>query len=427
MENKDLRQILAILAKEIKILTRDRQALALLFAMPAFFILVMSYALEGVFEGGSSSRPVEVAVINLDRGGLSREVISDLKGLEGIVLAEALDGVPMTQERAEELVRQGQYSLALSIPEGFSEKILSLSQDPAGRVAVTFIYDPATNIRLLSGIRGTLQGAILRRTLLATAPARFKKALASVMGPFAAFAGPDSKNMERQIDELLAKANKGGENEPEVKFLSRSPRGHASGRFPSATEQNVPAYTIFGVFFIVLTLASSFIQEKKEGTFQRILSAPLSQATLLIGKLLPYYLVNLIQIILMFAVGVVFFRLKVGDPAALMIVSLSLALAANGLGLLVASLARTEAQVNGYSVFLAIILSALGGMLVPAYIMPPFMKTLSLFTPHAWALAGYQDVIVRGLGAGEVLPEAGVLLFFAGIFFTFAWWKFRFR
>jgi len=110
MENKDLRQILAILAKEIKILTRDRQALALLFAMPAFFILVMSYALEGVFEGGSSSRPVEVAVINLDRGGLSREVISDLKGLEGIVLAEALDGVPMTQERAEELVRQGQYS-----------------------------------------------------------------------------------------------------------------------------------------------------------------------------------------------------------------------------------------------------------------------------------------------------------------------------
>jgi len=135
----------------------------------------------------------------------------------------------------------------------------------------------------------------------------------------------------------------------------------------------------------------------------------------------------LIQIILMFAVGVVFFRLKVGDPAALMIVSLSLALAANGLGLLVASLARTEAQVNGYSVFLAIILSALGGMLVPAYIMPPFMKTLSLFTPHAWALAGYQDVIVRGLGAGEVLPEAGVLLFFAGIFFTFAWWKFRFR
>jgi len=106
---------------------------------------------------------------------------------------------------------------------------------------------------------------------------------------------------------------------------------------------------------------------------------------------------------------------------------LALALAANGLGLLVASLGKSEAQVEGLAVFLAITLSALGGMLVPAYVMPGAMRTLSLFTPHAWALAGYQDVIVRGLGVGEVIPETGVLLLFAGLFFTFAWWKFRFQ
>jgi len=126
-------------------------------------------------------------------------------------------------------------------------------------------------------------------------------------------------------------------------------------------------------------------------------------------------------------VGVALFGMKLGDPAALIIVSLALALAANGLGLLVASLGKSEAQVNGLSVFLAIILSALGGMLVPAYIMPGFMKTFSLFTPHAWALAGYQDVIVRGLGVRQVLPEAGILLAFAGLFFVFALWKFRFQ
>jgi ABC-2 type transport system permease protein len=129
----------------------------------------------------------------------------------------------------------------------------------------------------------------------------------------------------------------------------------------------------------------------------------------------------------MFAVGVFFFHMKLGDPMAMMVVSLALALAANGLGLVVASLGRTEAQVNGLSVFLAITLSALGGMLVPAYIMPGAMKTISLFTPHAWALAGYQDVIVRGLGVHQVLPEVGILLAFAGLFFVFALWKFRFQ
>jgi ABC-2 type transport system permease protein len=103
-----------------------------------------------------------------------------------------------------------------------------------------------------------------------------------------------------------------------------------------------------------------------------------------------------------------------------------LAAAANGLGLLVAALGKTEAQVNGLSVLLAITLSALGGMMVPTFIMPGLMKSLSLFTPHAWALAGYHDIIVRGLSVKQILPEVGVLLGFASLFFTIALWRFRF-
>jgi ABC-2 type transport system permease protein len=417
--------ILAILAKELKILTRDRQALALLFAMPAFFILVMSFSLEGVFEAGSRARPFEIAVVNRDPGPLSREILSDLKEVEGVVLVETVKGAPLTIERAEELVREGSYPLALLIPEGFSNQVLTSGGDRAEKATVTFIHDPGTNTRILSGIKGTLQGIILRRTLLAALPERLKKAL--VAAPFSPPGFPPSQGMEKQLDQWLAKAIQEKGIDQEISFLSRSPRGYASGRMPSATEQNVPAYTIFGVFFIVLTLASSFIQEKKEGTFQRILSAPLSKSSLLAGKLLPYFFVNLVQIALMFAVGVIFFGMKLGNLPALVLVSIALALAANGLGLLVASLGKTEAQVNSLSVFLAITLGALGGMMVPAYIMPGFMKTLSLFTPHAWALAGYQGVIVRGLGVSQILPEVGVLMVFAGSFFVLALSRFRFH
>jgi ABC-2 type transport system permease protein len=152
----------------------------------------------------------------------------------------------------------------------------------------------------------------------------------------------------------------------------------------------------------------------------------MTRATLLVGKLIPYYLVNLVQIGLMFAVGVLLYGVRTGSVPALVVVSLALAASANGMGLLVAALGRTEAQVNGFSVLLAVALSALGGMMVPSFVMPPGLRLLSRFTPHAWALEGYHDAMIRGLGLRDVLPEAGVLLGFAALFFAFALWRFRF-
>jgi len=128
----------------------------------------------------------------------------------------------------------------------------------------------------------------------------------------------------------------------------------------------------------------------------------------------------------MFSIGVVVFGISLGHLPALVMVSLALAAAANGLGLLVAAVGKTEPQVNSLSVLLAITLSALGGMMVPTFIMPDLLKTLSLFTPHAWALAGYHDVIIRGLGVKAVLTETLVLLGFASFFFVVALWRFRF-
>jgi ABC-2 type transport system permease protein len=421
-----LHQILAIAEKELKVILRDRQALALLFAMPAFFILVMSYALEGVFEAGSRSSPIEILVVGLDGGALGREVREDFKGLEGILIHECLNGQTLTLERAETLVLKGIYPLVLVFPRGFSDWILTPPQFRKGaKPTVRFIHDPATNERLLSGVKGMIQGVILRRALLVSLTRQLADAFAAPVAPIPSVDAP-APDTGPGPGQPLPGGGAGRIQEPEVVFLSGPPKGMGTGRHPTATEQNVPAYTIFGVFFIVLTLAVGFVQEKKEGTFQRMLSAPLSPAALLVGKLLPYLLVNLIQIALMFSIGVFLFGMRLGDIPALLVVSVALALVANGMGLMVASVGRTEAQVSALSVLLAITLSALGGMMVPTFVMPGAMRTLSLFTPHAWALSGYHDIIVRGQGIGQVLPETGVLLAFAAGFFLVALWRFRF-
>ncbi len=410
-----IHQIIAITLKELKVLWFDREALALLFAMPLFFILVMSFALEGVFQSGSRSHPIEILVVHQKAGPLADQAISDLKRMEGLLLIETHEGIPLTPDKAEQLIGKGVHSLALFFPEGYTEQILKTSKDPQKeRATVYLISDPAMNLQLLATVKGAIQGAIERQVLFARVTERLKERLGTLGGPVG------------QLDDMLGNTNIRGREMSGVDLIHTFPKGFNAGRRPTATEQNVPAYTIFGVFFIVLTLASSFLQEKKDGTFQRILAAPLSKTALLIGKLLPYYLVNLIQIGLMFCIGVAVFGIRLGHLPALVVVSFALAAAANGLGLLVAALGKTEPQVNALSVLLAITLSALGGMMVPTFVMPDLMKTLSLFTPHAWALAGYHDVIIRGLGIKEVLTEVAILLGFACFFFVIALWRFRF-
>jgi ABC-2 type transport system permease protein len=184
---------------------------------------------------------------------------------------------------------------------------------------------------------------------------------------------------------------------------------------------------LFGVFFIVQVVATSILREKQDGTFRRLMVAPISRTALLIGKVLPYYLINLLQVAVMFAVGVFMFNMSLGnDPLALVIVTLCTAAASTGLGLLVAALGKTAEQIGGISSLLVITLAALGGSMVPTFIMPPFMQTLSKISPHAWALEGYQNVIVRGLGVASILPEAGMLMLFAVVFFGVAVWRFKF-
>ena len=203
-------------------------------------------------------------------------------------------------------------------------------------------------------------------------------------------------------------------------------------RTPNAVEQNVPAYTLFGVFFIVEVLANNLMLEKQLGTFRRLLAAPLFRAALLGGKLLAFLCLNLLQIVLMFLVGMVVLPLfgapPLGlgaHPEGLLLVSLAVSLAANGLGLLVATIAKTSEQVVGISLMLVIPMAVLGGVMAPRFIMPPFMQTLGLLSPHTWALESYHDVILRGATAVDILPGVGVLLGFALVFFSLAAWRFR--
>jgi ABC-2 type transport system permease protein len=418
------RQIMVLAIKEMKVIGSDREALLLLFAMPMFFIFVMSLALQGVFDAGTATRPLEVLIVNEHGGLLAEQMIADLRGLAGLALIETADGAPLDREKAEGSILRGKHSLALIFGAGVSEGIQPGSPSPAP--SVTLISDPATHIPVLNSLKAIVQTAIERRVLMANLPRYMQKAIEDSLENIPYDREAFSREIERRFESVLREVNAAAAAHSRVAFEHVFPKRVPAHTRPSSAEQNVPAYTIFGVFFIVLTLSAGIQREKQEGTFQRILSAPLKKSTLLIGKLVPYYCLNLIQIGLMFSVAFLLFDLPVRNLSAMILVSLALAAAANGLGLLTAALGKTESQVNSLSILFAITLAALGGMMVPTFLMPGFMQTLAMFTPHAWALEGYHDVMLRGFGMKEVLPETGILMAFAALFFAVALWRFRF-
>ena len=423
-----LNQILAITKKELKVILRDRGALVGLFLLPIAFILVMTSALQGVFDTGSSDNPVRLLIVNQDQGSIADNVISDLHTVSGLELIEAQAGQALTRTAAEDLITTGQYSIALVFPQDFSERILAAATQPdSAETTVTFITDPTVGSQLLSPARGMVQGYVDREASLAQVPGRTELGFDTLANQVPAEQAPVVRSIGSSfVSQLVDDQNQYASNTG-VTYQVVSPAKYQAAEVPTSAQQNVPGYTIYGVFFIIQTIATSLFREKNEGTFRRLQAAPLSQATLLAGKMLPYFLVNLVQIALMFTVGVVIFHMSLGhDPLALILLSLASAAAATGMGLLLASLTKTQEQAGSLGTLLAVMLSAIGGSMIPTFVMPHFMQTLSKFTPHSWALNGFQDVIVRGLSVSAILPSVGVLLAFAAGFWAIALWRFRF-
>jgi ABC-2 type transport system permease protein len=417
-----LNQLLAFTWKDLKIFFKDPGAVALIFLQPFMFIVVMSYALGGLFEPGKDL--IRLLAVNRDRGTQAATILQQLDEMEAFQVETVWEGQPLTQETAEKLILEGKRSLALVFPPDFSEVLEQLPSAALRRTRVLVIVDPATSSQFVEPILGTLQGLIERSTYTAMMP----KGLDYLFAQLAPQIPPEQREaFKARAQEAMSGGLFGGEEA--VVILERTaPPEMRVEKYPNAFQQNVPGYTIYGLFWIVSLLAGSVLQEKREGTFRRLLVAPLSRAVMLAGKLLPYYLINLIQIAIMLGASSLLFGLSLGrSPLALLAVSLAAAAAATGLGMLVAALTRTEAQAGGLTVLLLLTMSALGGCFVPRFIMPDWLKTIGLITPHAWALDAYQDLLVRGYGLLEVLPKVSGLTVFAIIFFAIGVWRFHFE
>lgn len=422
-------KLFSILKKDLLILIRNRAEMAVLFLMPLAFIIPISLALGSGDGYGISrdNRMIPLPVVNQDGGPRAQDLLVSIgeslllenQFTEDQVKSLNLIDEPVCQESpaspacheltAKTLLSRSRRIAMIIIPPGFSESV-----DNAEPVEITLLYDPAGDAVQLQQVEGVVKGAATRLSVqnrVAGGLAQLKNLV--IYAP---------ENVRQSIENDLAQPAL-GDQEPAVKLRKVAPENSRLSRVPDTYEQTVPGYTVMYVFFIITSMSGSIRQEKLNGTFRRLLSSPTSRSELLGGKLLASLLIGLIQVIILFLVGILLFDLKLGeDPLAFLLLTVALVLAAACLGLAVSA---TSLKGSGMAAPL-IIAALLGGCMFPIDLMPPFLRSLSYLVPHSWALRGYQDLMVRGMGVQDALPQIAMLLLFAGLFFIFAIWRFRF-
>ena len=434
-----MRRFFATTIKELLLLRRDRSGLMVLFVMPAVLVLVITLVQDNVMKTMGESG-TEILFIDLDGDGVARQMEKVLSESDGVQLIKTIDGQAPDTPAALGEVAKGRYQLCIVIPEGmtaavrdrarqFALQALNMEKDtptPAASAAVLKVYfDPSVTGGFRSAVNHLLRLMALQievqeklAQLTELLPGRFEKSMKDALGPMAEGMTPDP----------AIAFDLRWSPQPILEIKASSAMGTAAVKAPNAVQQNVPAWSLFGVFFIVLPMAGSFIKERLSGVEQRMRTMPVSYLTIVGGKVCAYLMVSLVQFGLILLIGKWILPLfgtppfEVGaTPWALFGVALCAAVAATSYGILLGTLVKSYEQASMFGPISIVIAAALGGIMVPVYAMPALMQKVSVISPLAWAQNAFLVLLVRGGDLRALMPFVALLLLFATVCIGVAW------
>ncbi len=441
--------IWATIIKELLELRRDRAGLLVLLVMPMALVLIVSLVQDNVMQA-TGEAPIRVLFVDTDRSFLGEAIAKQLKNSGGLELVTSIKGEPVTENGAKRAVVKGDFQFSIIIPPGtgavFKAKIRKSAKHTivikgksasggtavkgADQAGLVLYFDPAVQGAFRTAVVNALQRVVLgiefqekAAVLSETFPAELKTSMSEIMKPLMGDSSTPiptpEVNFKMDTAPVLKLTEEVALNSPQLKR-------------PTAAQQNVPAWALFGMFFIVVPLSGSLIRERQTGSLTRLMTMPVAPLALLSGKICAYVLVCLAQFALMLAAGSFLLPLlgtsglKMGFELVTIIpVALAASLAATGYGLMIGTLAKTYEQASMFGAVSIVIAAALGGIMMPVYIMPRSMQEISAYSPLSWGLTAFQDIFVRGGTVYSVLPELSYLICFFIVSVTIAGFTIR--
>jgi len=400
--------------KEILLLRRDFGGLVILFVMPLVLIITITLIQNATFKTISDNK-IPVLLVDNDQGDIAKTVKDNLDKSGAFSIVTQIDNQNLTEASAQEAVFKGKYQLAIIIPEKLSvdlqakvdqnvNKILSgfgLEDSTAtkkqevviNQKEVRLYFDPATQMTFKNGVKSAID-----------------KMISQI----------ETQSIYKTFQDQLGEGDKPiFDQKSFISFKEIVPKVNDKEILPNSVQHNVPAWSLFAIFFIVVPLSINIVKEKGQGTQIRLITNPVPYSLIIAGKTATYLLICMIQFLLMVAVGIYVFpylNLPILDVSGKMILMIIVALfsglAAIGFGILLGTVAKTQEQSAPFGATSVVILAAIGGVWVPVFAMPKMMQYVSHISPMNWGLNAFYDVLLRNGSIVDILPEISCLLLF---------------
>jgi ABC-2 type transport system permease protein len=372
--------------KDLMLFFHDRRYVILTFLLPLILISLFAFAYGGIGEFDGRSEPVRLLIADLDRTVSSQEIISSIDSLKDIRLVIS-DSV-----NAEELVIKGKYACALIIYKGFQDSLVAGNAAP-----VEIVYDRSREMEI----------AVLQQNLISTLMASTSKIVAKksidnylkVQFPY----------IDKNLSDNIARTVIDNDNNiPAIKWTSVVGEKNDT---KLGLIQAVAGTAILMLLFSVAGVGTSILEEKENGTINRLLYSPLKGSTILYSKMLFAFFISILQLTTMFIFAwlVLNMDMSVNIPGLILMITAT-SFAVSSLGIFLAAVAKTRQQAQNLSIIIILVMSAIGGSMIPLFIMPAILQKIALLSVNYWGIQGFYDLFWRVLPLKEILPKILILM-----------------
>ncbi|MBS1588379.1 MAG: ABC transporter permease [Bacteroidetes bacterium] len=424
-----MKKIFATLIKEWLLLKRDAAGVMLLLLMPAVLIVVMALIQDAPFRDYQELR-FNLLLVDEDGGSLAKEIINGLKKSKNFSVVESLDGKPLKVDQLKDLLQKGTFKVGIVIPHGATAEVANSANLVANNMAkklglgstmptresrdssyVRLFFDPATKPTFRSSISFALDRFVTLSctNILIQRISRLSKTVS------------DSTSSDADFKKVFA----GVGIKEEVLNENKTDKSHIN-----SVQHNVPAWAIFGMFFIVIPIAGNMIREREDGSAIRIELIPYTARLVSLGRIIFYTLICTLQFWIMMALGL-WLMPVLGLPSLylgihgwlLLPISLCIAFAATSYGYFTGAFFKTSNQGMPFGAISIVILSALGGLWVPIDLLPAAMKKVALISPLHWSLESVHNIILRDGSFADVWQAMIYLLVFGSTLWLISIYK----
>jgi len=398
-----MKKIFAIAWKDAIIRFASKSELLFFIILPVVFTFMGA----GGTPSGNEDNRIRLLVVDEARTAISQQIISELES------STAVRPEVVYRDEAQDQFDERRASAVFLIPAGIDIESLQ-----SGSTEMEMLQQP-NNINADLAQRAVLTA--IRRVSSSVSAAQNAVVQRESIQPFA-----NETEKQAYFESSLELAQSLQENAPERISV-------IEGTTPDSVEYDPRANSSAGqlitwVFIPLFGISALFAYERQHGTLRRLLTTPSRKATFLLGTISGQVAMALVQMLLLVGFGI--FALKLGwgrEPLALFVILLASALAAAAFGTTMGTFIKTAGQASGLSIMFGMLFAMLGGCWYPLELFPSTIQNAVRILPTTWAMEGMLDLVLRGRGLVDILPEAGVLLGFAVIFFTVGVLRFRYE